>query len=269
MGRKKTVGVVVAHADDMEFMAAGTVARMIQEKGYAVHEYILTDNSRGSYRLSGKGLIDKSAAEARAAAAMLGLEEVRFEGYSDGYLNEVPPNVLRGQVMAFLREIQADVVMSWDPFAPHEDHPDHRVLSMAVLEAAAFCGNPRFYPEHKAEPYPVTTAYWFAKHPQDAGLLVDISSTVDLKIAALLCHECQMDFTVDALRQEAQVLGLDLAELTGRPDKDLRSVIGGHLRRECAETGRPAGYGYAERFRFERLTVLDMVSHPEAIDPDF
>ena len=80
MGRKKTVLVVVAHADDMEFLAAGAVARLINEKGYDVYEYILTDNSKGSYRLSAKELIEVSAREAVEAGGVLGLKEVRLEG---------------------------------------------------------------------------------------------------------------------------------------------------------------------------------------------
>lgn len=68
MKRKKTVLVVVAHADDMEFKAAGTVARFVEEFGYDVYEYILTDNSKGSYRLSPQELVNISAKEAARAA---------------------------------------------------------------------------------------------------------------------------------------------------------------------------------------------------------
>ncbi|MCX5757067.1 MAG: hypothetical protein NTU83_00870 [Candidatus Hydrogenedentes bacterium] len=68
MARKKTVLVVVAHADDMEFLAGGTVARFVFEKGYDVFEYILTDNSKGSYRLLPEVLIEISAREAVAAS---------------------------------------------------------------------------------------------------------------------------------------------------------------------------------------------------------
>lgn len=70
MTRKKTVLVVVAHADDMEFMAAGTVARFVNEFGYNVYEYILTDNSKGSYRLSPQELVEVSAKEAARSRAV-------------------------------------------------------------------------------------------------------------------------------------------------------------------------------------------------------
>ena len=71
MARKKAVLVVVAHADDLEFMAAGTVARFTQELGYEVYEYILTDNGKGSYRLPARELIAVSAREAVEAGLQL------------------------------------------------------------------------------------------------------------------------------------------------------------------------------------------------------
>ena len=169
MSKKKTVLVVVAHADDLEFTCGGTVARMTRELGFDVYEYILTDNARGSYRLDADELIAVSADEAKRAGEILGLKEVRLEGYTDGDLDQVPMHVLRGQVMAMCREVKADIVISWDPFAPDEDHPDHRAIGMATYEAASFCGNPKFHPEHPHPPYPVTEAYWIAKNPNTSS----------------------------------------------------------------------------------------------------
>ncbi len=267
--RKKTVLVVVAHADDMEFLAAGTIARLIDEKGYDVYEYILTDNSKGSYRLSPQELIAISAEEAVAAGKILGLKEVRFERYSDGLLNEVHPNVLREKVMAMIREVEADVVMSWDPFAPGEEHPDHRMVAMATLEAASFSGNPLFHPEHKHPPYMVTEAYWFAKHPWNAELFVDITKTIDKKIHALLAHDCQMVLTVDALIAEAGVLGADVAAFHNMGADGHRALIDAGIRQFCAATGEQAGMPFAEQFRYEKLGMLDRLLGTAYVEPDF
>lgn len=267
--RKKTVLVVVAHADDMEFLAGGTVARFVQEKGYDVYEYILTDNAKGSYRLPGEELIAVSAREAVEAGEVLGLKEVRLGGYPDGYLNETPPNVLRGQVMAVVREIRADIVMSWDPFAPCEEHPDHRMAAMATLEAASFCAIPLFHPEHQHPPCRVSEAYWFAKAPWQAELFVDISSTIDTKIAALLKHECQMVLTVDSLVAEAQAAGVDIPLLANIDGDGYKQVIEMGMRRYCAETGALAGMAYAERFRYEKLGMLDKLLGTDYVKCDF
>mgnify|MGYP006302919811 CR=1 FL=1 len=269
MARKKTVLVVVAHADDMEFMAAGTVARFTQEKGYDVYEYILTDNSKGSYRLSEQELIEVSAREAVEAGEVLGLKEVRLEGYRDSRLDEEPQEVLRDKIMGMMREVEADIVMSWDPFAPGEDHPDHRVVAMATLESAAFCGNPMFFPEHEHPPHVVTEAYWFAKEPRNAGMFVDIGSTIDKKIEALLKHRCQMELTIDALCAEAQALGAGLLALEEAREKDFNPFIEMAIRDYCAARGEPKGMGCAEQFRYQKLGMLDTILGLNLITPDF
>jgi len=43
----KRVLVIVAHADDMEFMAGGTIAKMAG-LGYEIREVIATNNERGT-----------------------------------------------------------------------------------------------------------------------------------------------------------------------------------------------------------------------------
>ena len=269
MARKKTVLVVVAHADDMEFMAGGTVARFVQEKGYDVYEYILTDNSKGSYRLPEEELIAVSAREAVAAGEVLGLRDVRLEGYRDGRLDEEPADVLRSKVMAVMREVKADIVMGWDPFAPGEDHPDHRTVAMATLDAAAFCGNPMFFPEHEYPPHVVTEAYWFAKEPRDAELFVDISSTIEQKLEALLKHVCQMELTVDGLCAEAKALGADLPMLDQARQGGFEPLIEMGIRNFCAAVGAARGLACAEQFRYQKLGMLDTVLGLDLIQPDF
>lgn len=267
--RKKTVLIVVAHADDMEFMAAGTVARFTQELGYDVYEYILTDNGRGSYRLPYDELVAVSEREAVEAGKILGLKEVRFERYLDGDLNTIHPNVLREKIMRMIREVKADIVMSWDPFAPYEDHPDHRMVSMATLDAASFSGNPMFYPEHGLKAHPVTEAYWFAKSPHNALTFVDISTTIDAKIAALLAHDCQMVLTVDALVQEAQAVGAEVPFLSELGTDGHKAVIEMGVRQWCAKVGEEKGFAFAEQFRYEKLGMLDKMLGMSFTHPDF
>lgn len=266
---RKTVAIVVAHADDMEFMAAGTVRRFIAEKGYDVYEYILTDNAKGSFRLPEQEVIAISEAEAIAAGQILGLKEVRFGHYPDGFLNEENPNVLRAKIMAFLREIKANILMSWDPFAPYEEHPDHRVAAMAALEAASFCGMPLFHSDPEQPPHVVSEAYWFAKVPQQAGLFVDIAGVFDIKVAALLQHACQMELTVDALAQEAAALGVSLPGLAQLTPEARSQMITKAIWDYCASTGAQQGLALAEQFRYQKIGMLDKVLGANYVQPDF
>ena len=269
MSRKKTVLVVVAHADDLEFYAGGAIARFVHEKAYDVYELILTDNSRGSYSLSSEQLIEISAREAVEAGRVLGLKEVRLAGYTDGELDQVNPAELRGRVMEMIREVRADIVMGWDPFAPYEDHPDHRTAAITTVEAALFSPMPLFYPEHKSAPWCVTEAYWFAKHPWNAETFVDITSTIDLKIQALLKHDCQMDLTIDSAKCEAKAIGADLPMLQSLDKHAYGSVIDLAIRSVHAAVGAKAGMEFAEQFRYEKLGILDRMLGMDLITPDF
>jgi LmbE family N-acetylglucosaminyl deacetylase len=269
MSRKKNVLVVVAHADDLEFYAGGTAARFVLEKGYDVYELILTDNSKGSYSLSNDELIEVSAREAVEAGRVLGLKEVRLAGYTDGELDQVNAAELRGRVMETIREVRADIVMGWDPFAPYEDHPDHRAAAMATLEAASFASMPLFYPEHKCPPWCVTEAYWFAKYPWNAETFVEITSTIDLKIQALLKHDCQMDLTIDSIKCEAKAIGADLPMPQKLEKAGYGSVIDLAIRSAHASIGEKAGMEFAEQFRYEKLGLLDRILGMDLITPDF
>jgi len=149
----KNVLVVVAHGDDMEFMCAGTLYRWVSEFEYPVYELILTDNRRGTYKLRDSEVICLSQQEAIEAGNVLGLREVRFKNFVDGELEDIPRKHIRNIIIDMIREIKANIVLSWDPFAHGEDHPDHRVTALATYEAITFCSNPNFgtpglYPPH-------------------------------------------------------------------------------------------------------------------------
>ncbi|HQL96133.1 MAG TPA: hypothetical protein PL005_15765, partial [Candidatus Hydrogenedentes bacterium] len=154
-------------------------------------------------------------------------------------------------------------------FAPYEDHPDHRAVAMATLEAAAFASNPLFHPEHAAPPHMPTEAYWFAKSPVNARLFVDISAVMDLKVAALLAHDCQMVLTVDALVREARALGADLPMLENLEEGAHGSLVEMGIRQHCARVGAEAGLECAEQFRHEKFGMLDMVLGTDFVRPDF
>jgi len=254
----KTVLCAVAHADDLEFMAAGTVLRFI-EKGYKVYEVIATDNGKGSYELTAEELVRVSEEEAKLAAEVLGLDDVFFLRYTDGELSDVPLNELREKFMRIIRQVQADVLMTWDPFAPYETHQDHRMVGMAATEAADFASLPLYHPEHmqqRLEPYYVGERYYFAKHPVNANKVVDISRQIDRKISALCKHECQMKLTLDAIKVEMQASGIDVPAISSMKSDEYHVLIDTAIRKVCSEVGEKIGVEYAEEFRYEGFGML-------------
>ena len=79
--------VVVAHADDIEFGIGGTAARWT-DNGAQVTFCITTDNGSGSNEPGSirAELVKIREREQLAAAAILGVSDVRFLGYPDGTL---------------------------------------------------------------------------------------------------------------------------------------------------------------------------------------
>jgi LmbE family N-acetylglucosaminyl deacetylase len=251
---KKVVLSVAAHGDDVEFMAGGTLAKMAAE-GHDVYLAIATDNDRGSMRLSTQELKAISRPEAEAAAAALGARGVFMLGHTDGDLCDVKSSVLRGQVMRLIRRVKADVIFSWDPFAPFEGHPDHRALAWAVSDAAGLAHFPLYHPEHLEEglvPHRVTEWYWYSKAGWQTNKLVDISDTMEAKLQALYAYDCQMVLMLDEFLDEARLLGpapegIDPTEYEPWIEMAMRAVHG--------ELGAQANVTYAEAFRYERVEV--------------
>ena len=254
----KAVVCIVAHADDLEFMAAGTVIRFV-ENGHQVYEVIATDNSKGSYELPAEKLARVSEEEAKNAAQVMGLDDVFFLRYKDGELSDVPLNELREKFMRIMRQVQADVLMTWDPFTPYETHPDHRMVAMAATEAADFAPLPLYHPEHikqGLEPTYVAERYFFAKHPVDVNKVVDISDQIDRKIHALCMHDCQMKLTFDNIKLEMEALGTSIPIISGLSRDDYRGLIDFAIRQRCAQVGERIGAGYAEEFRYQAFDMI-------------
>ena len=254
---RKVVLSVAAHGDDAEFMAGGTLAKLAAE-GHDVYLAIATDNDRGSLRLSAAELKAIARPEAEAAAVALGARGVLMLGYTDGDLCDVPPTVLRGRVMRLIRQLKADVIFSWDPFAPFESHPDHRAIAWATCDAASFAQLPLYHPEQLEEglePHRVSEWYWYSKARWQTNKLVDISGMMDQKLAALYAYACQMVLTVDEFLEEARAAGVGEEKLAGIDANDYRRWIEVGMRTVNGKLGAELGVAYAEAFRYTCVEV--------------
>jgi len=255
--KKKTILSIAAHGDDAEFMAGGTLAKLTDE-GHDLYMLIATNNDRGSYRLVAEELRRIARSEAEAAAKVLGVREVFMLGYRDGDLCEVPATVLRGQIMYYIRKLRADLIFSWDPFAPFENHPDHRALAFAASDASSFSSLPLFHPEHLAEglqPHRVTEWYWYSKSHSETNKHIDTSTTIERKIRALYAYKCQMVLTIDDLLGEARAMGVEESQLAAIDSNHFEPLIDIGLRANDAKIGSEVGCEYAEAFRYQTIEL--------------
>lgn len=208
-----TYMLVVAHPDDSEFSAAGTVARLHQA-GKRVIVIQVTSGDRGSpdWDAIPAEVAATREAELLEAARRLGGSEVVFLRCPDGEL--MPDLTLREKITRMIRTHQPDVIITHDPFRPYALHPDHRAVGLATTDAVyPTARDPLYFNEHLQEglePHKVAEIWYFgADHPDKH---IDITETFDTKIEALLAHVSQIgdgDGLADRMRERAAEVAAD------------------------------------------------------------
>jgi LmbE family N-acetylglucosaminyl deacetylase len=232
---RKTALVVVAHPDDAEFGCGGTIAAWANE-GWQVTLVICTDGSSGGPDEATdvrtelrRQLTVTRKQEQDAAAKALGLHEVVFLDHPDGEL--APTLELRREIVRQIRRTRAYRVVCqspdrvWEPqYMIGRFHPDHLAAAQATMAAVyPAAQNPWDFPELMAEGFlPSRVKELYIVGAPLINHAVDISGTIEQKIAALACHVSQ--------------LGADQTELAKR------------MRTWAAERGQPYNLPMAETF---------------------
>lgn len=191
--------VVLAHPDDPEFFCGATTARWVHA-GHQVIYCILTCGDKGSKDLSVESdeLCSIRQKEQCAAAQVLGVEEVRFLNYPDGYL--VPDMNLRRDITRVIREVRPDVLVTCDPqtlFTTNGglNHPDHRAAGQATLDAVFPAARdhlyfPELWKNEKLEPH-IVREVWVAG-TLEPDVILDVTETWEIKIQSLYEHKSQI-----------------------------------------------------------------------------
>jgi LmbE family N-acetylglucosaminyl deacetylase len=205
---------IAAHPDDLDFGASGTFAKLAKQ-GADCYYLICTNGCKGSDdpRMTEGRLIRIRAAEQRKAAKVLGLKQVFFLGHNDTEL--VADLVLKKEIVRYIRKLRPDMVFTMDPTLVYSkrgfiNHSDHRAAGQAAIDAVYPMARDRLtFKELEKEglkPHKVRTLYLinFDNHNE----VVDISSTISLKVKALGCHESQISKEgISWVRKRAAALG--------------------------------------------------------------
>jgi LmbE family N-acetylglucosaminyl deacetylase len=227
--RPQRVLAVYAHPDDPEVACGGTLARWAAD-GAEVHLVVVNAGDKGSFDATTDPavLTEKRAGEVAAAAEVLHLAGFELLGLPDG---EVTNDVaLRGRLVGLVRHHRPDVVVAPDPTAvffgdSYVNHRDHREVGWAVLDAVApAAASPLYFPD-QGPPHQVRVLLLSGTLEPDAW--VDVSATVERKVAAVSCHESRVG-----------------------DDPELVHEL---LRARTAEAGAQAGVPHAEGYRQLRL----------------
>jgi LmbE family N-acetylglucosaminyl deacetylase len=229
-GEIRRILVVTAHPDDVDFAAAGTIARWT-DWGIEVAYCVLTDGDAGehSHAMSRSDVAATRRAEQVAAAACVGVTDVRFLGYPDGRLE--PSIGLRRDITRVIRQVRPDRLVCQSPDRNYTrvqvSHPDHRAAGSAALDAVyPDARNPFAFPELVADdglPAWTVREVWVSGSPQPAHY-VDVTETFGRKLAALRAHESQTGQMAD-LEQRLRGWLSQAAARGGMPDDRLAEAF--------------------------------------------
>jgi LmbE family N-acetylglucosaminyl deacetylase len=193
--------MIIAHPDDAEFWAGGTIAQWTDE-GIQVTYCVLTDGSGGGFDpgVPRPEIPHIRRAEQQQAAKLLGVSEVRFFGLGEQSLlddrRELHENLVR-----VIRQVRPQRVVTWSPEWNwkrfRSSHPDHLATGALALTAIyPDAGNPfalaHLREEEGLEPWTVREA-WLINSPEwEVNHYVDITETFDRKVAAVRAHTSQI-----------------------------------------------------------------------------
>ena len=211
--------VLVAHPDDADYMAGGTVAKWAAA-GCQVHYVVITDGSAGSNEpgATREQMREIREREQRAAAQVLGVASVTFLDELDGML-EVTLDTRR-KVCREVRRLRPEVLVAPDPARlwsgnGYINHWDHKQAGLLALTAIMPDAPTRLmFPElldEGLEPHEVPNLYLSSNEPD---VTVDITETMDTKLGALAAHVSQRaEASAPWVRERAEALAVQ----SGRP----------------------------------------------------
>src|SRR4029079_3159182 len=168
----KVLLAVQAHSDDIPLSSAGTVAKLVKEgyNGYLVRA--TNDDMGDAPGLGTPGSIGDhvlgNQRDNAEVARVLGLKKVFDLNYPNHRMGDVSLNELICRLIFLIRLLKVDTVVSWDPWGPYEENPDHLMTARGVESACWMAGRKHDYPEQLEaglETHTVGERYYYARQP--------------------------------------------------------------------------------------------------------
>jgi len=225
---------VHAHPDDIETLAAGTLA-ILSERGHEITMATLTAGECGSVEDDPARTAQIRTREAAEAAATISAA-FHWVGLPDlGVFND---DASRRAVTELLRRNRPEIVIT---SAPADYHPDHEATSLLVRDAC-FAASAPGYRTGKAPPLPAIPHLYFMDPiggrdrdgvPARLDFGVDVGPAMETKRRMLLAHQSQKTWL---LKQHG------VTDFTAG------------MEAQSARRGRDLGAAFAEGFRHYRHT---------------
>jgi len=197
----KRVVVIAAHPDDEVLGCGGTIALHAQH-GDQVTAVIACEGESLRYGTGGVG----QALHTQRAAEKLGIRDGRMLGFSDQRLDTVTLTEVISALSSVVSDVRPEIVYCQ---YGGDINRDHQLLFQAVLVATRPTEN------HITAVYAFDTASsteWAFPRSFVPDTWIDISSTLDVKLAAMACYETELrpyphPRSLQALRNRAEAWG--------------------------------------------------------------
>jgi len=213
----RSLALVFAHPDDETFATGGTVARYAAA-GVRCDLFCATDGDAGKSSVpvasrAELGVLRRN--ELRLAARHLGITEIVSAGHEDGALGGVDFDRLVGEIVAFLRLVRPDVVLTFGPEGAPTGHRDHKAISRAATAAWFLSGQRTSFPDAGPPHAPRRLYYvtWPPPPPEAELQLLGVPATAVVDVRAFLAtkHEA-FHLHVTQRQHEARFMELGMTE---------------------------------------------------------
>ncbi len=254
--------VISPHADDAATFCGGTIAKFAAE-GWRVVIVRVTDDATDSVGLSLSESIVRNYHELRAAAKIMGAQEVVELDYQADALTKVSHIEMRKRMVLLIRRYRPYAVFSFDPDDIGEDNMDHVVVARAVAEAFWVAQYDLHHSEHFEDglkPHAVCEKWYYGRTLPHANHAEDITGFIGKKIDALAAHQTAMRNTINQFRMQLETYGRRMPLVEDAMKNGVRPILELFFKEQARETASLYQLGeerFAERFRLVRFGELE------------
>jgi len=249
----KVLAAIQPHSDDIPIFAAGTVAKLLGE-GYTGYLIRTTNDECAGPGGMGETVLANER-DNNEVARVMGFKQVFDLNCRNHRMDGDSALELRARMIFLFRLLKVDTIICYDPWGHYEENPDHYVTAACIEAACWMAAGGKDYPEHFAaglEPHSVREKYYFARGPQLVTRVVDISSTIEKKVDAMLANKAQGPAGNAGARMRASLAARKLKlPILGNDDETAnRQYVRHFLLKRDEETGRKYGLKFAEQFHY-------------------
>jgi len=221
--QRKRVVVIGAHPDDELLGAGGTLARHVLA-GDEGHGTVVADGARSRYPAELAATLEK---QAHRAAEVIGFTSLQLLSLPDQRLDTLPLIELTQRLEGVLDEIDPSIVYT---HFPEDVNADHGLVARCAWTACRPYRRPQVRKFAVFETPSSTEWAWPMPGTElRPNLFLDVTDTLETKIAAMECYETELrDYphprSSRALRERAAYWGSHIGRPAAEPFAVLREV---------------------------------------------